>query len=140
MKKKTLSLVAFSFLLLWTATAVAAPKQKEHTLKVGKRGEITLTKPTKVDGIVLQPDAYVIQHRVSGSEHFVRFVELKQVEAQPPADLPYTYTEADKAGEVNCRIEPVETVQETTAYVVTENGVPRITKVEIKGENVAHVF
>ncbi|MDT8069540.1 MAG: hypothetical protein ROO76_15355 [Terriglobia bacterium] len=29
--------------------AVAAPKQKQQALKVGKRGEITLTKPTNVD-------------------------------------------------------------------------------------------
>ena len=128
-------------LLLWTVTAAAAPAQKEQALKVGKRGEITLTQPTKVGDIVLQPDTYVVQHRVSEGNHFVRFVELKQVDVQPPTELPYTYTEADKAGEIKCRVEPAAgPIKETTVYTVTENGVTRITKVAIKGEDVVHVF
>jgi hypothetical protein len=134
-------LALFTLSLLWTITSAGASTQNEQGVKVGKRGEITLTKPTKVDGIVLQPNSYVIQHRTSRGNHFVRFVELKQVEGQPGTELPYTYTEADKAGEISCRVEPAtETIRETTAYIVTENGVPRITKVAIKGENVVHVF
>ena len=141
MSRKTVMLAVLTFSLLWTMASAVASTQKEQVVKVGKRGEITLTKPTKVDGIVLQPDTYVIQHRTSGGNHFVRFVELKQVEAQPVTELPYTYTEADKAGEIPCRVDPAtEIVKETTAYIVTENGVPRITKVAIKGENVVHVF
>ena len=87
-------------------------------------------------------DAYVIQHRASGSDHFVRFLELKQV--QPGTydeSYTYTYTERDNAGEIKCRVEPAAaTAQKTTAYIVTENRVPRITKVAIKGEKVLHVF
>ena len=127
--------------LLWTATAAAAPGQKVHTLKIGKKGEITLSRPTKVGDIVLQPDTYVVQHRVSGSDHFVRFVELKQVEAEPTTELPYTYTEQDKAGELKCRVEPAAgRIKETEVYTTNEGGVPRITKVAIKGEDVLHVF
>jgi hypothetical protein len=143
MKKRALLLAGFVCALLWTMTAAAAPTQKEHALKVGKKGEITLTRQTKIGNIVLQPDTYVIQHRVSGGNHFVRFVELKQVEAQPAnaEQSPYTYTEADKAGEVNCRIEPAAgPVKETTAYTVADGGKVRITKVAIKGEDVLHVF
>jgi hypothetical protein len=143
MRTRKLMLATLGCLLLWTLAAAAAPAQKEHALKVGKKGEITLTKQTKVGNMVLQPDTYVIQHRVSGDNHFVRFVELKQVEAQPinAEQSPYTYTEADKAGELKCRVEPATgPIKETTAYTVIDGGVTRITKVEIKGEDVVHVF
>ena len=141
MNIRTLIFAGLSLSLLWTMTAVAAPAQQGHALKVGKKGEITLIKPTTVGAIVLQPDTYVIQHRISHGDHFVRFVELKQVTAQPATESPYTYTEANTAGEVECRIEPApEPIKETTVYTVTENGVTRITKVAIKGEDVVHVF
>lgn len=141
MKIRTLLFTSLGLLLLWTITAAAAPTQKERPLKVGKKGEITLTQPTKVGDIVLQPDTYVVQHRVSGSNHFVRFVELKQVEAQPTTELPYTYTEQDKAGELKCRVElATGTFKKTEVKTTNEGGGPRITMVAIKGENVWHVF
>ena len=144
MKMKTLLLTGLGGLLLWTMNAVAAPGQTEQALKVGKKGEITLTQQTKVGDKVLQPGTYVVQHRVSSGDHFVRFVELKQLEAHAPMageHSQYTYTEADKAGEVKCRVEPATTpIKETTVYTTNEGGTPRITKVAIKGENVVHVF
>jgi hypothetical protein len=108
MRIRKLTLATLACLLLWTVTAAATPAQKEQALKVGKRGEITLTQPTKVGNIVLRPDTYVIQHRVSNGHHFVRFVELKQKEADVMGEetVPYTYTEADKAGEITCRVVP----------------------------------
>ena len=143
MKARTRIAAGLSVLLLWAVAAAAAPARKEHALKVGKKGEITLTQPTKVGDKVLQPDTYVIQHRVSNGTHFVRFIELKQVEAQVAnAEVPpWTYTEEDKAGEIKCRLEPAPgPIKETTAYTVTSAGGVRITKVAIKGENVIHVF
>lgn len=143
MKTRTLLFAGLCSLLLWTVTTTAAPGQNVHALKVGKKGEITLTQETKVGDIVLQPDTYVVQHRVSGGEHFVRFVELKQVEARqtPRRGGNYTYTEQDKIGELKCRVEPAPgPIKETTAYMVTQGGVRRITKVAIKGEGVVHVL
>src|SRR5579883_1414581 len=83
------------------------------------------------------------KHRVSGSDHFVRFVELKQVEAEQSGTEGghYTYTEHNKAGEIPCRIEPVPSpIKKTTVYTEPDDGTPRITKVVIKGENVAHIL
>lgn len=141
MKTTSLIFASVALLLLWTAAAAAASGHKEHALKYGKKGEITLTQPTKLGDIVLQPDTYVVQHRVSGGDHFVRFIELKQVEAQPVTELPYTYTEQDKAGEVKCRVEPAPgPIKQTAVYTINEGGAPRITKVAIKGEDVLHVF
>jgi|ERR1017187_6437952 hypothetical protein len=71
MRTRKLMLAALGCLLLWTVTAAAATARKEHALKVGKKGEITLTQQTKVGNIVLQPDTYVVQHRVSGGNHRV---------------------------------------------------------------------
>ncbi len=143
MRIRKLTLAVLSSALLWTLAAVAAAPQHqhEHAQKVGKRGEITITQPTKVGDRVLQPDTYVAQHRTSGSDHYVRFVELKQVESWNVEQGPYTYTERDNAGEIKCRVEPsTAQVKETTVYTVTENGVPRITKVAIKGEDVVHIL
>lgn len=141
MKARTLLVTCFVLSMLWTATAAAAPGQKAHPLKVGRKGEISLTQVTKVGDIVLQPDTYVVQHRASGGDHFVRFVELKEVEAQPTTEIPYTYTEQDKVGELKCRVEPATgKIKQTKVYTVNENGTLRITMVAIKGEDVWHVF
>jgi hypothetical protein len=70
----------------------------------------------------------------------MRFLELNQVQRSTYYES-YTYTERDNAGEIKCRVQPTAaTAQQTTGYIVTENGVPRITKVAIKGEKVLHVF
>lgn len=138
MKTRTLLFTSLSLMLL-LAAAAAAPKQQEHALKVGKKGEITLTRPTKVGDIVLQPDTYVVQHRVSGGNHFVRFVELKTAYSGSP-DWP-AYPEQRNAGEIKCRLEPATgPMKDTTAYLVTEGSTQRITQVAIKGETVLHVF
>jgi hypothetical protein len=139
-KTRSLLLGGIAWLVLSAVATAAAPEQKEHELKVGKRGEITLTQQTKVGDKVLQPDTYVVQHRVSGSDHFVRFIELKQVE-YPTTEINNTYTEAEKAGEIKCRVEPTtEPIKETTVYTTNEGGGSRITKVAIKGESVWHIL
>ena len=141
MKTRTLIFAGLSLFLLWAITAAAASGQKEQVLKVGKKGQITLTQATKVGDTILQPDTYVVQHRTSSGDHFVRFIELKQVEAEPSSEENYTYTEADKVGEFKCTTEAANApIKETSVYTVIENGVQRITKVEIKGEDVVHVL
>ena len=140
MKVRNAIFAIFICVLLWTLTAAAAPKNKEHAQKVGKKGEITLEQPTKVGDKVLQPGTYVVQHRVSGGDHFVRFVELKTVE-RINGDTRFTYTEANKAGEIKCRVEPAPgPINETTVYTAPDTVRQRITKVAIKGEDVVHVF
>lgn len=143
MKPKALLLAVLGCVLLWTVSAAAAPGQKTETLKTGKKGEITLKQPTKVGDITLQPDTYVVQHRVSGNDHFVRFMELKkltELNVVPETMGWYTYTAENNAGEIKCRVEPAGATVDVTTVTVTENGGPRISKVAIKGENVVHVF
>jgi hypothetical protein len=139
-RARNLLLVGLGCLLLSAAAIAATAQQKQHALKVGKRGEITLTQRTKAGDRVLEPDTYVVQHRVSGGDHFVRFIELKQVE-YPTTEVNNTYTEAEKVGEIPCRVEPAtEPIKETTVYTSNEGGVPKVTKVAIKGETVWHIL
>lgn len=144
MKPKALLLAALSCLLLWTIYAAAAPPQKKEVLKSGKEGEITLTQPTKVGDVTLQPGTYVVQHRVSDKQHFVRFMQLeklRELNLTPAATGWYTYTKENNAGEIKCRVEPAAaTAQETTVTMAMEDGTPRITQVVIKGENDTHIF
>jgi hypothetical protein len=142
MRIKQMMSITLGCLLLSMTTVAVASGHHEHSLKVGKKGEITITQPTKVGDTVLQPDTYVVQHRTSGDNHFVRFLELKQVQStNTGAESPYTYTEQDNAGEIKCRMEPSgATAKETTVSILTEVGGDRITNVTIKGENVVHEF
>jgi len=142
MKQKALLLAVLGCALLWTVSAAAA--QKETVLRSGEEGEITLTQPTKVGDMTLPPDTYVVQHRVSGGRHFIRFMQIEKLQALRVTRAFtgwYTYTEKNNAGEIKCRVEPLgATVQATTVTIATENGAPRITRVLIKGEDDVHIF
>lgn len=144
MKPKAWLLAVLGCVLLWTISVLAVPDEKEKVLKTGKEGEITLTQPTKVGDVTLQPDTYVVQHRVSGSQHFVRFMQIKklhELNVAPESMGWYTYTEQNNAGEIKCRVESTgKTFQETMVDITAENGSPRITRVAIKGEDDWHIF
>ncbi len=123
-------------LILNSAPSTAA--EHEHTLKVGKKGDVTFAKETKVGDLTLKPGRYFFQHRVDGEEHYVHFTEVTK---------PLGYSQAGGGvpkvhpGEVKCKLEPLsKKVESTTLYYDTEGGVNRLTKVEVAGENVTHVF
>ena len=139
MRVRTLIFSILGCLLLWTSMSIADSNHHEHALKVGKKGEITLIKQTRVGGRVLQPGTYVVQHRDSGDEHFVRFLEVKEFERH--GARPRTYTEQENVGEIRCSVEPSPVpIKATTIYTVTEKEMPRITRVAIKGENYVHLI
>lgn len=139
MRTKQMVLTTLGCLLLWATTAAVA-SEHHHSPKLGKEGEITLSQPTKVGDRVLPPNTYVVQHRTSGGDHFVRFVELKKAQAWT-TERNVIYTEPDSAGEIKCRVEPAAAPnKETTVSIAHENRGDRITKVAIKGEDVVHIF
>lgn len=142
MRTRGLLLTSLSCLLLSVAAIAAASNHKEHGIKVGKRGEIALAQATKVGNRILEPGTYVVQHRESHGDHFVRFLELKLLDySMADTGSNDTYTAEDNVGEIKCRVEPeTERIKQTTVYMVTEDGTKRITKVAIRGEDVVHVF
>lgn len=123
-------------LLLFAGAAVAG--ENEHILKVGKKGDVAFSKETQVGELTLRPGRYIFQHRTEREEHFVHFTEV--IKASPYSG---TGGGAEKAhpGEVKCRLEPLtKKVKETTLYYNREGGANRLTKAEVAGENVAHIF
>jgi hypothetical protein len=85
-----------------------------------------------VGGLKLEPGRYKIQHRVEGADHFVHFTEVTKASGGATVGHP---------GEVRCSVEPLDKkVRATAVYTTKEGEAQRVTKVEIAGENVAHLF
>ena len=118
--------------------------QTSHSkLHVGKKGEIVLKAPAKIADTTLQPGSYVVQHRVIGDRHYVRFQKLEEhpgVVGEYPQDAEPTF-EATDAGAFACKLEPAPSkVMTTTVFIDHDAQGARIVKVQIKGENAFHVF
>ena len=114
--------------------ATAADQQ---VIKIGKKGEVIFNQPTQVGDITLSPGHYVLQHRVSGDDHFVKFVSAK-AGATMTMTMPMGETTTK---EIKCAVEPLnQKVTQTTVHIDTSSGSRKVTRIEIAGENVAHVF
>jgi hypothetical protein len=120
-----LTVIATGLLLLVSIAAMAGEHHSD-VIKVGKKGEVTFSKETKVGDLTLKPGRYVVQHRVQGEEHFVHFV---------------SQSGSAHGGEVKCNLEPLKNKASQTAVTTeAEGAMQRIVRIEIAGENVAHVF
>ena len=144
--------IAAVALLLWAGGALSAQQHEHKTgaLAVGPKGEVTFTAETRIAGITLKPGRYYIEHRVEGTvqprrvaHHYVHFTEVTPKEHQKrqgARDAIGEYTIAHP-GEIQCELEALEKkASKTTVFTVEENGVRRITRIEIAGEDIAHVF
>lgn len=122
---------------MWYLGAVtgAVAAEHEHTIKVGKTGEVRFDSEVRVGDMTLKPGRYKFQHRVEGSDHFVHFTEWTKQRLPEETGTPKAHP-----GEVKCTLEPLnKKVSQTTIYSSTEGG-NHVIKVEVAGENVAHVF
>lgn len=134
-----------SWLLVILAAMVAsltfinvATAADQQVIKVGKKGEIQFNQETQIGDLMLKPGHYQMQHRLDGADHVVHFTELKM--AHNPY-YPSGPTGEAHPGDVKCRLETMDKKASQTAVTVsTEGGARRITRIEIQGENVAHVF
>jgi len=94
----------------------------ETVIKVGKSGDIKFTVETLVGETRLLPGMYLIQHRVHGTDHVLHF-------------------EGRTTANVGCRLEMLDhKASVTQVHTAHEGGTVRVTKVLIRGENVAHLF
>lgn len=136
-KRFQLPLLFAAASLLFYSGIAARAQDHEHAMKVGKTGEITFDKETKVGDVTLKPGRYQFQHRVEGSDHFVHFTEWTKPNPYSPS------SGAPKAhpGEVKCSLETLnKKVASTTVFLTTDGDGMRVTKIEVGGENVAHLF
>lgn len=130
--------VAFMALTLVVSTGSALAAGAENVIKVGKKGDVVFSEPTQIGDITLKPGHYLFQHRVAGDEHFVKFTELMMSQGRHPSGMT---TGAKDIGEIKCTVEPMKSkVTQTAIYSDTSGGVKKITRIEVAGENVAHVF
>jgi hypothetical protein len=127
-------------LLILTSGFVTA-QEKEQTFKVGKKGDIHFSEPAAVGEVVLKPGHYQLQHRVENGEHYVDFTELTHAgQAQGHYANSGVINTAHPGG-AKCKLEPLgKKSEQTMIYIDTSSGQRRITRIEIRGENVAHVF
>ena len=135
-KSRLLAMLAVTVAsLAFISVATAADQQ---VVKVGKKGEAVFTEPTQIGDVTLKPGHYRFQHRVQGDDHLVSFTQLLMSQGN---HVTGTTLGAKDSGEIKCRVEPMDKkASETRVTMSTEGGVHRITRIEIAGENVAHVF
>lgn len=111
--------------------------EQVQAVQLGRKAEITLGSDVQVGSLTLKAGRYVLQHRGVRSVHFLHFTELEK------ANPYHRITQGAKAhpGEVRCRLEPLPAKASRTAvYLSSEDGISRVTKVEIAGEYVAHLL
>lgn len=134
--KRSLSRAVFAASLLAITSAVALARQNNPV--TGKEGWVTLTKDTVIGDVVLKPGFYLVADETSGADHRVSFSKA----GDPNLALQYS----DKAFEgdpvvKSCSIRPqTDIIKKTKIVTVPDGAIQRITQVEIKGENVIHVF
>jgi hypothetical protein len=128
MRKNLLRPLVFATfaLVLFLGTTFILAAGEEQVPKPSKKQEIRLFSESKVWDVTLKPGTYTIQHRVEGSDHFMRFTG-----PAPKLDTK----------DVHCKAEALKSKADQTAvFASTEGEAVRVTRIVIKGESVAHVF
>ena len=138
------------FLLGGAALMAAQHEHKTTTLAVGSKGDVTFTSEVRIADVVLKPGRYYIEHRVEGSvlprrieTHYIHFTEVTQQEHQRREAVRDSISGKTIAhpGEIECELEALKgKASKTTVFTTTDDGIRRITRIEIAGENVAHIF
>lgn len=139
---------------LLSAGALLGAAQHEHqtaVLAVGDHNdEVTLTTETRIADITLKPGRYYIDHRVEGTlrprrveAHYIHFTEVTSEVRQrrQAARNALRGSPVAHPGDIECTLEALtKPASKTTIVTTEEDGIRRITRIEIAGENVAHVF
>jgi len=126
-----LPLIATGALLI-TATAWA---KAGGATRVGKTVTVSFDHETQVGNVMFQPGDYTVRHRAVGANQYMVF--------QRTEENPYGGDNEDvgKPEQVLCRMEPLRAkVSDTTATFEPQGKNEKLTKIEIAGENVEHLF
>lgn len=119
----------------------SAHAARDQELKVGKSDDVSFSEDVRVGETLLKPGTYRVQHRVAGGEHFVHFEALATTTPSAHKTATGTAIPAGGVGDVKCRLEPLAArAQATSLHLSNEDGSQRLTKLLVRGENVAHVF
>ena len=141
MKKRWLLLSMAVIVAATVAVSVTvAAAADQQVIKVGKKGEVVFSQPTQVGDETLPAGHYVIQHRVSGEDHFVKFVGAKEMHHAGSSMTMPMQMGPTTSKEIKCTVEPLNQKVQQTAVTINTEGTRRVTRIEVAGENVAHVF
>ncbi|MDP2858739.1 MAG: hypothetical protein Q8P50_12275 [Bacillota bacterium] len=111
------------------ACASAAAAENDQVMKIGKRGQVNFDAEVKVGEVTLKPGQYTVQCRRDGSDHVMRFTPAR------------ARGSAAETTEVKCGKEMLpRKVSAGSVHSHKDGDVVRLTRIEIAGENVAHVF
>lgn len=129
------------FGMVWVDRVAAQRDDEGRALVVGETGLVTIPMETRVGKrLTLGRGRYRLEHRVKDSTHYVKFALVS---------TSYRTARNKTGGEVRCRLEPLDArASRTVIFTVSESFVDeqsrvffdRITRIEIRGENVAHLF
>lgn len=103
--------------------------------KTGNTGNFTLTAPAEVASVVLPAGNYEVKHVISPAGHFMEFARI--IEWNLGFEGSPTYYDRTVVAVVNCTMQPLTA---TVGKTVIEKRGSRIARLEIKGENIAHVL
>ena len=135
MKKSTYFGIVIAVAIVLGAVAFAQP----NPTKVGKTGHITLAQETMVGNAALPAGEYEVRQRTSSSGHYIEFTRVVVDYTVGDTGLsPYEY---DVVAKVPCKVEVLNsTADKTAAEIATSPNGDRLASLEIRGENVLHVF
>ncbi len=129
-------------LLLITAFVVlgASAAEQLQCLRANDQGEIVLERQARVADATLRPGVYFVHSEIVDGKHYLHFVEESkkyEVHAEEAIDQP----PLTGIGEANCGTEQLtDKVSGTAIYFIEEPTGVRIRKVEIRGEDHAHLL
>ncbi len=117
----------------------AAARHDDMT-RLGKKGELPISSPTRVGDVLLEPGTYRVQHAVEGEDHFITFRKMSHTRSDQPS-YPQG-TPGKEVARVKCRLESLGEKAKHSGMRFGTNaaGETTIEEVHVKGENVRHVF
>jgi hypothetical protein len=125
---------AAAMCMLLISGGLTATAQDDQVAKIGKKGQVTLSSETKIGDLTLMPGQYTVQCRQQGEEHIMRFTRTG-------VSAPRGGGPAVDKGEVKCKKEPLPSkVAAGSLHSHKDGDIVRVTKIEIAGEKVAHLF
>lgn len=128
------SFSAAAICMLLVSGGLTAMAQSDQVAKIGKKGQVTFRSETKVGDLTLMPGQYTVQCRKQGEDHFMRFTRTG-------GSAPRGGGSAVDQGEVKCKKDPLPSkVAVGSMLSHTDGDTVRVTKIEIAGERVAHLF
>lgn len=134
---KLINVLLLAMLLSAATLLVAADHGSHGVMKLGKGATISVSDTTSMGGLVLKPGIYSVRYEWDGNQHYM---ELTRTSAMEPGE-PYSQYSAQRVGKVKCELEPAgDRIKDTAVVIDNSNGERRVSKLEVRGENVVHVF